>query len=95
MDYVQVPLNIAQRAARVYRPLLPYVRKFIAEHRQKQIVEPTKIKDLSGFVIDEFEQSKQELESKEMDELLAMAKENKIKTSKLTKDELILKLLGQ
>ena len=36
MEFVKVPLNIAQRAARVYHPLTPYVRKFIAEQRNKK-----------------------------------------------------------
>lgn len=92
---VEIPLNIAQRAARVYRPLIPYVRKFIAEQRHKEVVQPAQINDLSNFLISEFEKKKEELNSKTMDELVGMAKEQKIKTSKLTKDELIEKLLGQ
>lgn len=92
---VEIPLNIAQRAARVYRPLIPYVRKFIAEQRHKEVVQPMQINDLSDFLAKEFEKKKEELNSKTMDELIEMAKEQKIKTSKLTKDELIEKLLGQ
>jgi hypothetical protein len=34
MEYVEIPLQIAQRAMRVYRPLVPYVRKRVSELRQ-------------------------------------------------------------
>jgi hypothetical protein len=45
MEYVQIPLNIAQKAMRAYRPLLPYVRKRLAELRQenKEIIIPDEI----------------------------------------------------
>ena len=41
MEYVQIPLQIAQKAMRVYRPLLPYVRKRLQELRQgsKEVIE--------------------------------------------------------
>lgn len=52
MEYVMVPLNIAQRASRVYRPILPYVRKHIAERRNTveavETVEKPKLKKIKG-----------------------------------------------
>ena len=41
MEYVKIPLNIAQKAMRAYRPILPYVRKFLAEQRQANKVQET------------------------------------------------------
>ena len=37
MEFVKIPLHIAHRAAKVYRPMMPYVRKFISEQRQQKI----------------------------------------------------------
>ena len=66
MKYVEIPLNVAQRAARAYRPLLPYVRKFIAEQRT---VEPIAVPDLGDFVRKGYDELRNELESKSLKEL--------------------------
>lgn len=39
---VEIPLRIAQRAARLYRPMMPYVRKFIADNRVKEEIKVEK-----------------------------------------------------
>lgn len=78
MKYVQIPLNIAQRAARAYRPLLPYVRKFIAEQRQLETVTviPEDISNLSK------------------DELLVISEKlGKGDLSKLSKEKIIERIL--
>jgi len=96
MDYVQIPLNIAQRAARVYRPILPYVRKFIAENRKSNVdvVTPIQMNDLSAFVISEYEKVLKDLESKTEEELLEFAKSKKLKKLKgLDKAGLIKRIL--
>lgn len=53
MEFVKVPLNIAQRAARVYRPMMPYVRKFIAERRNIKEVAEVIPEDISVLPKDE------------------------------------------
>ena len=96
MEFVQIPLNIAQRAARVYRPMLPYVRKFIAENRKSKVdvVIPTQTTDLSAFVISEYEKVLKDLESKTEEELLEFAKSKKLKKLKgLDKAGLIKRIL--
>lgn len=55
MDTIEIPLKIAQRAMRHFHPLVPYVRKRVAELRgqgkkveevaeQPEVVKPKKIK---------------------------------------------------
>ena len=90
MEYVKIPLCVAQRGARVYRPLMPYVRKFIADNRGKTVIEP---EPLAG---EDLEMIKSKLEAKSKAELVEIAKGVGIdKADKFTKENLIQKLLGQ
>ena len=90
MDFVKVPLCVAQRGARVYRPLMPYVRKFIAENRGKTVIEP------EPLIGEDLEMIKGKLEAKSKAELVEIAKGVGIdKADKLTKEKLINKILGQ
>ena len=90
MKYVEIPLNIAQRAARKYRPILPYVRKFIAS--QRQIIDPKEFIDLSDFAAEEYRKLKENLESKTVNEL---KNEYDLDFKGLKKDEMIDKILTE
>ena len=83
MEFVKVPLNIAQRAARVYHPLIPYERKFVAEQRnikEVDVVEPVRVgNDLTDFVLDQYDRTVNKLNAMSEEELLAFAKEKKLK----------------
>lgn len=102
MEYVQIPLNIAQRAARVYRPLLPYVRKFIASQREPEekkevtVVDYVEIPDVGDFILNQFKEVEAEYNKKTKAELCEIAKDAGMKNpDRLTKENLIQKLLGQ
>lgn len=106
MEFVKIPLSIAQRAARHFRPLMPYVRKHIAEQRAKGIVideaienpvttiEPVQIIDSGKILIQKLEEYKASLESKTIDELKYIADKSGLKLKKgLKKKEIIERLL--
>ena len=94
MEFVQIPLRIAQRAARVYRPMLPYVRKYIVEQRKITVVDPLQIQDLSDFVVSEYEKLLIVLNSQTVEELLEFAKSKGLKKLKgLDKEALIKRIL--
>jgi hypothetical protein len=100
MEYVQIPLNIAQRAARVYRPLLPYVRKFIVSQREEKkdvtVVDYVEIPDVGDFILNQFKEVEAEYNKKTKAELCEIAKDVGMKNpERLTKENLIQKLLGQ
>lgn len=106
MEYVQVPLNIAIKASRVYRQLLPFVKKHVASMKpQSEIVLPNetdfdidKLKtdnttDLSQFVVKSYEEVKQILREKTKAALDTIAREAGIvNPGKLNKEELIAQL---
>jgi hypothetical protein len=100
MEYVQIPLNIAQRAARVYRPLLPYVRKFIVSQREEKkdvtVIDYVEIPDVGDFILNQFKEVETEYNKKTKAELCEIAKDVGMKNpERLTKENLIQKLLGQ
>jgi hypothetical protein len=97
MEFVEIPIQMAMKAARHYRPLLAYVNKFKAEkyQREKAKVQPEIVIDTADFILEEFKKVKEEYEAKTVKELVEIAKEKGIEHKGLNKADLIEKLLGQ
>ena len=105
MEFVKVPLNIAQRAARAYHPIMPYVRKYIAERRNEmieptelesinEVIEPSQVADLGNWVASEYNNFVAKVKSMTKEELTDLAKSKGLKKIRgLDKEALIKRIL--